>query len=1090
MRFYSVTLLLSLLAATGLSADSEAASPLSLEMESRVVLIGNGLGSRMMRYGHFETELQLRHPDHRLFIRNLCDEGSTPGFRPHSARPSPWAFPGAEKYYPRQSEAKDKWGSGHTGFGKFETSDQWLSRLRPDVMIAFFGFNESFEGVGGLENFKAELEDFVKHTRSQKYNGVAAPYLALVSPIAFEDLSVTHGTPDGTVPNANLALYTAAMEVVAAKQKVKFVNLFSLTQGWYESTDEPLTRDGALLNEAAYDRLAPVLADTLFGTATTRPSREIASEVLAAMQEKNWFWHKYYKIPNGVHVYGRRHGPYGPAHYPHELKKLQEMTAVRDEAIWAALTGRAFDVTAADARTHPLPKIETNYKPSGKNGTLDYKYGAEAVATMTVPEGYRIELFASEQEFPNLANPVQMAFDNRGRLWIATMPTYPHYRPGDPRPNDKLLILEDTDHDGTADKETVFADQLHLPTGFEFAPEGVYLAQGTHLMLLRDTDGDDKVDVRETVLSGFDDHDTHHVISAFCADPSGAIYMGEGTFLHSNVETAYGPVRSSNGGFFRYQPQRHHLERSARLAIPNPWGTAFDDWGQNFFTDTSDPNLRWMLQGSVKVRYGEFAPNPPNLVEEKHRVRPTAGLEFVSSRHFPDEVQGDVVIHNTIGFLGTKQHTMEDDGTGYRSQHRHDLLVGSDPNFRPVDMEFPPDGSLYLLDWHNVLIGHGQHSARDPLRDHVHGRVYRITYPTRPLVKPARVAAAKIPELLDNLKLPEYRTRYRTRRELRGRSAREVLAAIQKWTASLDESDPRYEHNLLEALWVSWGLNVVDQSLLRRLLDARDHHARTAAVRVLRYTGHQVADQASLLMKAARDPHGRVRLETIAAASWLSPEHGLPIVQEAGKLPIDEWIKPVYETALAHLQGQAIVTEAVAIPETTLEGEAKALFVKGVEVYRREGHCTTCHQENGMGLPAAQFPPLAGTQWTRGSEERLIKLTLNGLLGPIEVKGSKYPGQVPMTQFRGLSDDEIAAVLTYVRNAFGNKASVITPAKVKACAPQPRTTPASTIRQTYSRRIRTRTENQAERVASAAAPTTAPASTAFPAIIFGVLGAR
>ena len=184
------------------------------------------------------------------------------------------------------------------------------------------------------------------------------------------------------------------------------------------------------------------------------------------------------------------------------------------------------------------------------------------------------------------------------------MPSYPHYRPGDAKPNDKLLILEDTDNDGKADKETVFADGLHLPTGFEFAPEGVYLSQGTHLMLLRDTDGDDRVDVREVVLSGFDDHDTHHVISAFCADPSGAIYMGEGTFLHSNIETAYGPVRSSNGGFFRYQPQRHHLERSARLSIPNPWGTAFDDWGQNFFTDTSEskPALDAAGDGSSSLR--------------------------------------------------------------------------------------------------------------------------------------------------------------------------------------------------------------------------------------------------------------------------------------------------------------------------------------------------------------------------------------------------------------------------------------------------------------------------------------------------------
>ena len=185
---------------------------------------------------------------------------------------------------------------------------------------------------------------------------------------------------------------------------------------------------------------------------------------------------------------------------------------------------------------------------------------------ISVAKGYKLELFASEEEFEELANPVQMTFDTKGRLWVGVMPSYPHYKPGDSKPNDKLLILEDTDNDGKADKQTVFADGLHLTIGFAFAPEGVYVSQGTNLILLKDTNGDDKADVKEIILSGFDDHDTHHAISAFATDPSGAIYMGEGVFLHTNVETAYGPVRATNGGFYRYSPQRHHLERTVRSA--------------------------------------------------------------------------------------------------------------------------------------------------------------------------------------------------------------------------------------------------------------------------------------------------------------------------------------------------------------------------------------------------------------------------------------------------------------------------------------------------------------------------------------------
>ncbi|MGI9239342.1 MAG: PVC-type heme-binding CxxCH protein, partial [Verrucomicrobiales bacterium] len=890
----------------GFAAPARSADRIDLPANSNLVLLGGGLGSRMARFGFFEAELQARHRGGHLTIRNLCDEGDTPGFRPHSARPSPWAFPGAENHYPPRSDAKDRWGSGHVGNGSMPTPDEWLERLRADAIIAFFGYSESFRGAAGLDAFSAELGGFIEHTRAQKYNGESAPQLVLVSPIAFENLSALHGTPDGVVENANLALYTAAMEKVALKYEIPFVNLFAPSQRWYDNQAEPLTRDGSTLTEAGYALLAPMLANALFGGDGEAPDQAL----LAAVEEKNWMWHYYYKIPNGVHVYGRRHRPFGPVNYPAELRKLAQMTVNRDQQIWAVLDGKPFNLAASDAETEQLPEIASNYRPRTKDGNPKYLYGAEALAAFDVAEGYKIELFASEKEFEHLANPVQMAFDNRGRLWVATMPTYPHYRPGDPKPDDKLIILEDTDSDGRADKETVFARGLHLPTGFELAPEGVYVAQGTHLVLLRDRDGDDRADGVETVLSGFDDHDTHHVISAFCADPSGAIYMGEGTFLHSNVETAYGTVRSSNGGFFRYDPRRRHLERTARLSIPNPWGTAVDRWGQTFFTDTSDPNTRWLHQGAVAVPYGSFAPNPPNLIERKHRVRPTSGLEFVSSRHFPDEVQGDMLINNTIGFLGTKQHTLEDDGSGYRSRHRHDLLTCSDGNFRPVDMEFAPDGSLFLLDWHNVLVGHMQHSARDPLRDHVHGRAYRITYPARPLVEAPKIHAASVGELLENLKLPEDRARYRTRRELRGRPAGEVLAAIGEWVKGLDPAGSRYEHHLLEALWVSWGLDRVDETLLRQLLAAKDPRARAAAVHVLRYVGHQITDQAALLERAAADPHGRVRLEALAAATWLPRGEAQEIVDVAGQHEIDEWIKPVYDTAKNLLAGGALTEVA------------------------------------------------------------------------------------------------------------------------------------------------------------------------------------
>jgi len=983
-----------------------AAGPIDPPQGGVLVLVGGGQGERLLRHPAFEAELQTRFAGRDLTIRNLCDDGDTPGYRDHSGRNSPFAYPGAEKYYPL-SKAKDFWGSGHAGSGFAQSPDQWLTGLKADVILAWFGYAESFKGPDGLPSFKAELEGWLDHTAQQKYNGKAAPQVVLVTPLPLAGATAPQGPTAAAAVNANIALYAQAIKDVASARKLPLVDLHA----------------------AGTADVARALVEGAFVVGSSAKASPAA--LVAAIDDKNWYWEKLYKVPNGVHVFGRRNRPFGPDNFPAELQKLDELVLIRDRAVWAAAKGVPFDVAAADAQTSTLPPVKTNYSANNnKNGSPTYLPGEDALRSFTLPPGYKIELFASEETFPDLANPVRLTFDNRGRLWVATMPTYPQWRPGDAKPDDKILILEDTNGDGKADKQTIFARGLHLPLSFELAPEGVYIPQSSHLVLLRDTDGDGRADRSEVVLSGFDDHDTHHAISAFRADPSGAFYLAEGTFLHSHVETAYGVERSTNGGFFRYSPQRQQLERTARLSIPNPWGIAFDAFGQDFFADTSDPNLRWMSPATLRVPFGEFAPLPPNLVPKAQMVRPTAGLEFVSSRHFPDDVQGDILINNTIGFLGTKQHAVAEDGTGFKLTFRQNLLQSKDGNFRPVSMEFAPDGSLYLVDWHNVLIGHMQHSARDPLRDHTHGRIYRITYPGRPLVTPPAIAGAPLDVLFTNLTLPEDRARSRTRLELRGRPTAEVLAGLQRWLKTLPADDANLEHHQLEGLWVSWGLDRVDVPLLHRLLQAKDHRVRAAAVRVLRYNTHAVADHASLLMRAAGDAHGRVRLEAVSAATWLGKDLALAVLAEARRQPEDAWLKPVFAAAETYQKGGSVQAPEVPKAVTTLTGDAKRLFEVGAEVYRREAHCITCHQADGLGLPAAQFPPIAKSEWVNGSPERLIRITLHGLMGPIEVNGVKYPGQVPMTAFKGLSDQELAGVLTYVRNSFGNQATPITPAQV------------------------------------------------------------
>jgi mono/diheme cytochrome c family protein/glucose/arabinose dehydrogenase len=1023
--------------------------PIKANKKESIVFVGNLLGERMLYTGYFESAIHRHFPNHNLSIRNMCNPGDTPGFRPNSSRFDPWAFPGAEKFN------QDK--KTHYGIGHYPSQDEWLYELKADTIFGFFGYNESFDGPKGVANFKAELAAWIAHSHSVAYNDKTAPRIVLVTPIAYEDRRDAFDLPDGRAENKNLALYTQAILEVAKTKQVGAIDLFSLTQDWFQEEGSKLTINGCHLSDAGYKKLAPPFYDAVFGKERASSLAE-KEDVREAVIEKDWFWFNDYRMLNGVHVYGRRWKPYGNVNYPEEIEKMRQMTRVRDQAVWAIAAGQTASVD--DSKTRSLSKIQTNFKRP-----IEYLGREKALEKFAVMDGYEISLFASEREFPDLRNPVQMSFDNEGRLWISVLPSYPHYKPGDDRPNDKILIFEDTDGDGRADQQSVFADGLNLPIGFEIAPEGVYLSQEPHLCLLVDDDKDGRADRMERILTGFDSHDTHHAISAYCADPSGAFYMCEGRFLHSQVETPYGPQRMSDGGVWRFDPASYELIRYSQADYNNPWGITFDHWEQCYISDASSGNNYWGLPVSANIPHGLEIPKVGQFAPK--RARPTSGTEFVSSRHFPDDVQGHFMICNSIGFLGTSFHDVWNEGSGIEGKHVGDIISSSDPNFRPVDLETAPDGSLYIVDWHNALIGHMQHNARDPNRDHDHGRIYRVTAKNRPLVKPAKVAGASIGQLLENLKLPEYRTRYRSRRELRAHPASKVITAVKKWAAQLDQRDKNYEHQLCEALWATWAQNKVDRGLLQKCLNANAFQARAAAVSVLRYAHRHVSDSTRLFMQAANDAHPRVRLEAIVAASWLDNQAGARIALQAIRYPLDKWMGPVTEmvlqttladdiAALQKRKGFSLADHQIARdflagklklskfvdpekksygPTTKLSATQMEEYKLGKEVFGRDAHCATCHQHNGQGVPNI-YPPLIAKDnpWLSDNDERLIKIVLKGLWGPMQLKDMTFDpskGVPPMPGFGGiLKDDEIAAAINYARNSFGNKAKFITAAQV------------------------------------------------------------
>src|SRR5690349_7687127 len=251
-----------------------------------------------------------------------------------------------------------------------------------------------------------------------------------------------------------------------------------------------------------------------------------------------------------------------------------------------------------------------------------------------VPDGFEVNLFAAD---PLLAKPIQMNFDPQGRLWVASSEVYPQIKPGQVA-NDKIIVLEDTNGDGKADKTTVFADGLLIPTGVEPGDGGCYVGQSTELLHLKDTDGDGKADQKRVVLSGFGTEDTHHILHTLRWGHDGQLYFNQSIYIHSHIETPHGVVRLNSGGTMNLRPDTMELGIHMR-GLVNGWGHQFDRFGQSFETDgAGGDGINYVIPGAMYVTYagarrilGSVSPgNYPKF----------ASLEIIDSQQFPDDFQG------------------------------------------------------------------------------------------------------------------------------------------------------------------------------------------------------------------------------------------------------------------------------------------------------------------------------------------------------------------------------------------------------------------------------------------------------------------
>ncbi|MFN0126436.1 MAG: PVC-type heme-binding CxxCH protein [Verrucomicrobiales bacterium] len=542
--------------------------------------------------------------------------------------------------------------------------------------------------------------------------------------------------------------------------------------------------------------------------------------------------------------------------------------------------------------------------------------------------GLEVNLFAAD---PMLKKPVQIAWDGRGRLWVASSETYPQIKPGEPS-EDKIVVLEDTNGDGVADTSTTFADNLLIPTGlFPVGPGeaavlgcgtddkgvGCYVANSTELIFLRDKDGDGRADKEHVMLSGFGTEDTHHIIHTFRGAPDGGFYFNQSIYIHTHLETPWGVRRLGGGGVWYFRPETGQAEILTRGQV-NAWGHVVDRWGQSFTTDGAySEGVNYAFPGAAFfwAKEDDWTKDYPRILKGLNPGQPKhCSLEIISGRHFPEDWQGTMVLPD---FRGNRinRFVITDQGSGYAGKQVEDLIKTTHRSFRPVDLSMGPDGALYIADWYNPIIQHGEVDFRDPRRDHTHGRIWRVTAKGRELVKRPELAGAEVDDLIGWLKAPEAWTRFFAKRELRergGKSKDDKRAIDEKWSQLLDGVDIGNEEDArfgLELLWV----NRLNDSpgfarALTRLTQSGVAPVRAGAYRALyqRYlSGYHVplfigqdspelrnanlqANIRDILAPAVADAHPRVRLEAIHCLRALGSPQATETALQALNHSMDE----------------------------------------------------------------------------------------------------------------------------------------------------------------------------------------------------------
>ena len=517
----------------------------------------------------------------------------------------------------------------------------------------------------------------------------------------------------------------------------------------------------------------------------------------------------------------------------------------------------------------------------------------DAARAMTVPPGFKVTLFAGE---PDIQQPIAMAIDDRGRLWVAEAYAYP-IRVPDTEARDRILIFEDTDHDGHFDTRKVFYDKLNLVSGLELGFGGVWVGAAPHLLFIPDADGDDQPDAApQIVLDGWGYGDTHETLNAFIWGPDGWLYGCHGVFTTSRVGKPGTPDEQRipiNAGIWRYHPTRQVFEAFAH-GTSNPWGVDFNDRGQAFLTACVIPHLYHIIQGARYQRQSGSHFNPytyadiQTIARHRHWVGSNphrgnnlsdsaggghahAGAMLYLGGSWPSEYRDQIFMNNIHG-ARLNQDRLEPQGSGYVGDRAPDFLFANDSWSQILYLTYGPDGQVYMIDWYDQ---NQCHHSNNENHDRRNGRVFKISYKN---AQPTSVNLKKLSDSqLVDLQLNANDWYVRHARRILQERGKQPAVHEQLCKTALSHPDETRRLRALWALHVTDGLG--EQELLAGLKD-ESPYVRGWSVQLVCERGRPAN---SLIQRfaelATNDPSPIVRLYLASACPQLPTADGIAVLR-------------------------------------------------------------------------------------------------------------------------------------------------------------------------------------------------------------------